>query len=88
MDISPISYDEWIKLNPDAEEQEEDCEECDGDGIIVCFNCGNDMGCTECGGTGKKRSSRKIYQSQKLRDLELLGKYNKYIADIMTPLPQ
>ena len=45
----------WDKIDPRIKEGEQDnqCEECDGLGVIECSECGNeDADCSECGGPG------------------------------------
>jgi len=74
-----LNYEEWLELNPDILLQEVECEECNGDGSVICFHCGQDMDCEYCGGTGKKNDAHSIYEEQVGRDMKT---WSKYIASI------
>ena len=72
-----LSYEEWIKLNPELLEQEEECDECDGQGTKECSECGQDIECEECEGTGKQNSAKLIYDKQLKKEKERLKKMGK-----------
>jgi RecJ-like exonuclease len=70
-----LTYEEWVALYPEAAKEEEDCEECDGQGEVECFECGHIRECQECGGTGKSKSARNFYEEQVERDEKAMAKY-------------
>lgn len=75
--IEPMSYEEWIKQNPDVELREKECPECSGDGTITCFHCGSEYDCEKCDGKGVLSSAREEYETQRKKDLKLLRTYNQ-----------
>jgi len=49
-----ISFDKWVELNGLSGEIESvDCIECRGTGEIECVECGSDIECGYCDGTGE-----------------------------------
>ena len=52
-----------------------DCEECGGDGTVVCPYCDSEHDCKECGGTGKMASEELELTSE--HDCILFGKKYK-----------
>jgi len=79
-----ISFDEWLKNNPDIEdlEGEVDCDKCDGDREIECSECGHMRDCPKCGGSGKRKTrlASKIYKECVDRDLALWKEYAEQIT--------
>lgn len=63
-----LTYEQWLKANPDIAAAEEDCINCNSTGRDTCHCCGNDIDCEECGGIGKINSARKLYEAQLERD--------------------
>ncbi|MFA7709925.1 MAG: hypothetical protein WCY30_02335 [Candidatus Neomarinimicrobiota bacterium] len=53
-----MTFDEWVKAYPEVKKiyPEEKCEECNGQGIIICSECGHMVTCGSCHGTGKDNS--------------------------------
>ena len=78
--LKQLSYEDWLKENPDIEMQEQDCLECGGSGQTSCYHCGNDMDCEEGEGSVKIKTARKIYEAQKERDSKLLSRYSEIIV--------
>lgn len=70
--LKPMTYNEWLAANPDIEQEEVKCLDCNGTGKDECPHCGNEMDCEECGGTGKIKSARDIYQAQLRADKKRL----------------
>ncbi len=73
--LKHMTYEEWLAANPDAVDQEEDCEECDGSGEVTCSECGQVYDCDKCGGTGKSVSARDLYEAQLKADKEKLARF-------------
>jgi len=82
-----LSFKEWLKLNPGVEEQEEECDVCDGTGISECFHCGSEMKCDECDGSGVIKTARYLYADQLTRDKNVLKKYQDWL-DRAAELPR
>lgn len=66
--MKPISYEEWVALNPDIEPV--DCETCGGAGECECDCCGHFGKCLDCEGTGEEKSLRTMYREQLKADAE------------------
>ena len=75
-----LTYEEWLKKNPDAELEEVECEDCEGTGRTECFHCGHEMECENCEGTGKSQSARSLYEEQLSHDKRILEKYKKFVG--------
>lgn len=58
-----LTYDEWIKVNPEIKNKTTKCSQCQGAG---CFYCDN---------TGKRNTAHKIYKRQLQRDKAMVKKY-------------
>lgn len=71
-----LTYDEWIKLYPEAIEEQEDCPECNGDGETECMHCGSTVDCEDCDGSGTINTAHKRYEEQYKRDLATWKKYH------------
>jgi len=69
-----LSFNEWLKQNPDVLDQEENCTDCDGEGTIECMRCGHEEMCEKCGGSGTKNNPKDLYKQQRERDKELWEK--------------
>lgn len=69
-----MTFKEWLKANPDLDNAEDECLDCDGWGEIECFHCGQNMDCDTCGGTGKISNAEKIYKEQLEADKKRLKK--------------
>ena len=52
------------------------CRECDGDGHTDCFNCGHDMVCKKCSGTGAESQDEECYCVPKRK---AQGQYLSYL---------
>lgn len=73
-----MNFKEWRDRNPEIvdqeEEKEEDCEECDGSGIIECPHCGVASDCEDCNGTGKhtvvKNSAFLVYENERNKNMQ------------------
>ena len=48
-----MSYQEWLKRQPDIAEAVETCPECGGCGYIICDHCRSSVYCEVCDGRGK-----------------------------------
>lgn len=70
IDYKPISFDEWIKLNPEVVDAEKECEECYGEGFEECYACGHEADCEYCGGAGIVNRAKDQYDRQVKRDAE------------------
>jgi len=66
-----LSFDEWMKENPEVLDEESDCEDCDGEGSKICFSCGHEAECETCGGAGTTNDAKFLYNQQKKRDEKL-----------------
>ncbi len=67
MTIIFLTFDEWIKKNPDCNVMV-DCDFCDGSGGEECVECGSDIDCKECDGTGERNIARDEYYKQLKKD--------------------
>ena len=61
MNINYMSYIEWKKKNPIAEEK---CDYCNGTGRCDCELCGQETECLECDGVGSYELSGQAYNKQ------------------------
>ena len=68
MSTTILTYDQWIKLHPEFD-QEEKCVECNGTGETSCPYCTQAIECDECDGKGIVNSGYMEYQRQKAIDL-------------------
>jgi len=62
-DMTVYTYNEWFKL-PAVQEMYgklKDCPTCDGEGEHEC-ECGDTHDCNACGGSGKEKDNREIYE--------------------------
>ena len=75
-----LSFDEWLDLNPDAETQDGECDDCEGTGFSECFHCGHEMECETCEGSGVGSSARATYEDQLRHDKKVLRKYQESLA--------
>lgn len=75
-----MTYKKWLKQNPEAELEEEECDKCNGEGDIECHNCGHLSECQECGGEGYIKTARQQYNDALERDKQKLEKYKKVFA--------
>ncbi len=79
-----ISIKEWLKRNPEIEDDIEDtktrCPDCDGDGWIECSKCGHEARCESCNGSGQKFSNtiENAYYKQVGKDKI---KWKKYVIN-------
>jgi DnaJ-class molecular chaperone len=81
--MQTLTFKEWKANNPELiaqlEENDEDCDECEGRGIHEC-DCGDQHDCPDCDGSGKvgdhiDDSLQKIYDAQKKQELLKLAKW-------------
>lgn len=72
IDYKPISFDEWIKLNPEVAKAEEKCGGGGGNGSKTCYGCGSKCrcDCEECDGKGSINLAMDKYDQQVKRDAE------------------
>lgn len=63
-----LTYDQWIKIHPEALKQEKDCPECEGSGEQICWHCHSEYECPDCEGTGKIKTAKKAYAEQLKKD--------------------
>ena len=62
-----LSYEEWIKQNPEAKEE---CDNCFGTGKTDCPHCNQEMDCEKCDGIG--HYGRRLYREQLGKDRNLV----------------
>ena len=72
--FSPMSYQDWLAVNPDAKELDVVCDECRGTGNAECDHCGSVIDCPECDGTGKINGSLNMYNEIRRNDERLIRK--------------
>ncbi len=81
-----ISFEDWIKKNPEIEEEEkeskEKCPDCHGDGWVECSECGHESKCENCDGTGviTRESAEIIYYRQVEQDRQKCLQYQEVNA--------
>lgn len=77
-------FGDIMKLKPTIAHQTKTCEECDGDGKLECFNCGNEHQCLECAGTGEQTTKEIKLISEE--HFSVLGKliYVQHIEKVVT----
>ena len=75
-----LNFPDWLKRNPDAEELEMECDECDGTGEIECFHCGQETECETCGGSGLMNSAKAAYEQQVEHDKRIVRKYTNWLT--------
>jgi hypothetical protein len=82
--IKLLSFEKWkkrvLRANlPDSDDimssmlnPFEECEECNGDGSTECGECGQDVSCEVCDGTGQIDRLKEIYDIQLESDKKIL----------------
>jgi len=75
-----LNFPDWLKRNPDAEELEMECDECDGTGESVCEHCGSEIECETCGGSGLINSAKAAYEQQVEHDKRIVRKYTNWLT--------
>ena len=79
-----LTYDEWIKRNLIEEEIEErECPDCDGSGDSECPECGQEIACETCKGSGviDYALTMDYYKERKRQDLDLILAYTKRMRE-------
>lgn len=74
--MNHISFDAWLEKQ-NAEEMEQECPQCNGDGLSVCCECGSLSSCSRCDETGVVSLARKIYREQMRADDDKLKRWNE-----------
>jgi hypothetical protein len=76
------TFEQWKKDNPQLEDADAECFECEGSGEHMC-TCGDMHVCGECSGTGKTQSEvmlEVLYRSQYDLDKKRLEKWKTVMA--------
>lgn len=63
-----LTFEEWLKVNPEYKDKTRKCEECDSTGWADCPECGNTQPCGACDGEGRIEIAYEVYQQQKHQD--------------------
>jgi hypothetical protein len=71
----------------DKYEKFEDCDQCNGDGVVECQCCGHDSDCIECNGSGESRVSlgfrfNKQYDTIKIGEAYFNPNYIQLLSDV------
>lgn len=76
MTIKFLNFEEWLTLNPDIKDVEEECPDCFGDGIEDCPYCSQPIECDTCDGSGKKKTTdaKAMYYTQLIKEIKLAQK--------------
>lgn len=75
-EFKPMSFEEWVRLNPDIANQTVDCKNCSGEGEVTCPCCDHTSECPDCDGTGKQGDDiRAIYNEMIAKDRAAYEKY-------------
>jgi RecJ-like exonuclease len=78
-----MTYDEWlVEYYPDWEDEDEvDCPDCDGKGVVECYTCGAEtLECETCKGEGlleNKDTHLEEYKNLRASELEAWKKWNE-----------
>lgn len=75
-----MTYEQWLKANPEVEMEEEDCPDCDGTGEVTCHCCGHEHDCDKCDGIGVVKGAKQMYLEQLAKDKEAVARFSKAFA--------
>jgi DnaJ-class molecular chaperone len=65
-----LTFEEWLKANPEYKNKTRKCEECDGVGISECSECLQEITCDWCDGEGKVWIAQEVYWHERRKDEE------------------